>query len=252
MLLVVALAVTTVTTSVAQSYGLAFGDLEVTASNANDIFGDGKAHYNPSLNLLSLEKGFEYHLSKNFVTINTGREFSIRLLGDAEIVASVNCCDDLSIETVGSHMLKITSNISGSALKCPNLTLKPGVTLEVLSRNSQEGMYALDIADAMTVDHANLIAEVTTVSLAVAVQRMTLEGCWLQKPRGGFVSAVVGGICFGDGIAAKQVRIVEEGFSIEEDGPDETEARGRKVFEDGQVVIIRDGQRFNVKGQRIQ
>ena len=250
--LAVTLVVMTATTAVAQGYGIAFGDLEVTNANASDIFGDGKAYYNPNLNLLTLEEGFEYHLSKNFVTINTGREFGIRLVGNAVIVASVDCEDDLYIEAATGHSLKITSNISGSALKCPNLTLKPGVTLELLSRNSQENMFALDCADVLTVDHATLNADVTTSPLAVAVRSMTLEGCWLQKPRGGFVSSTVGGICFGDGLAAKVVRIVTEGFGIEEDGFVETEGRVQKVIEDGCLIIIKDGLRYNVNGQRMR
>lgn len=250
--LAVTIVVMTATTAVAQGYGIAFGDLEVTNANASDIFGDGKAHYDPTLNLLSLEDGFEYHLSKNFVTINTGRELGIRLVGDAMIVASVDCGDDLYIETVGGHTLKITSNISGSALKCPNLTLKPGVTLELLSRNSQANMFALDCADVLTVDHATLNADVTTSPLAVAVRSMDLIGCWLQKPRGGFVSAYVGGICFGDGLAAQVVRIVTDGFGVEEDGIEATESRVQKIVEDGQLIIIRDGQRYNVNGQRMR
>lgn len=251
-LLSVTVLVMTATAAVAQGYGIAFGDLEVTSANASDIFGDGKAHYDPNLNLLSLEEGLEYHLSKNFVTINTGREFGIRLVGDAMIVASVECSDDLYIETVGDHTLKMTSNISGSALKCPNLTLKPGVTLELLSRNSQADMFALECANALTVDHATLNADVTTSPLAVAVRSMTLEGCWLQKPRGGFVSATVGGICFGDGLASKVVRIVTQGFGVEEGSSEATEARVQKVIEDGQLIIIRDGQRYNAHGQRMR
>lgn len=251
-LLAVTFLVMTASVAVAQGYGIAFGDLEVTNANASDIFGDGKAHYNPYLNQLSLEEGFEYHLSKSFVTINTGREFSILLVGDAMIVASVDCGDDLYIETSSSHTLKITSNISGSALKCPNLTLKPGVILELLSRNSQSDMYALDCANALTVDHATLNADVTTSSLAVAVRSMTLEGCWLQKPHGGFVSSTVGGICFGDGLPSKVVRIVTQGFGVEEEVPKAIEDRVQKVVEDGQLIIIRDGQRYNVNGQRMR
>ena len=246
-----AIVVMTVVDAMAQ-YGIKFGELEVDATNASDIFGDGKVSYDPALNVLMLHEGFEYNLSKNFVTINTGCDFGIRLVGDAEIVASVDCSDNLYIEATGSHTLKITSNISGSALTCPNLTVGNGVTLELLSRNSQADMYALDCGDLLTVNGGNLKAEVTTANMAVATQCMTLEGCWMQKPRGGFVGSIAGGICYGDGIPAKVVNITVTGFSVGENQGDGFSQGVLKLVENGKVVIIKDGKRFNLKGQRIQ
>ena len=233
-------------------YGIKFGDLEVDAANASDIFGNGKAAYLADQNVLVLQEGFDYHLSKYFVAINTGRDFSIRLVGDAAIVASVDCGDNLYIETSGNHTLRITSNISGSALKCPNLTIGSGVTLDLLSRNSQTDMYALDCGDLLTINGGNLKAEVTTSNMAVAVQRMVLEGCWMQKPRGGFVSSTAGGICYGDGIPAKVVNITVTGFSVGENHGDDSPNDALKVVENGKVVIIKDGKRYNLNGQRIQ
>lgn len=247
-LILIALASVTVS---AQGYGIAFGDVEVTAANASDIFGDGLAAYDATQNTLTLKEGLDYHLSKYFVTIATGRDMHIRLEGDAQIVASVDCSDNLFVETTGDYALKITANISGSALKCPNLTVEQGVNLELLSRNSQADMYALDCAETLTVNSAVFSAEVTTSNLAVAVHSMTLNGCWLQKPRGGIVSPYVGGICFGDGIAAKQVRIVVSGFGIDEDEPSSVEGKVLKTIENGQIVIERDGVRYNVKGQKL-
>ena len=235
----------------AQNYGITFGDLEVTEENADDIFGDGMATYNAAINKLVLRNGFEYHLSHGLVTIQTGGEFRIALEGDAEIVASIDCSDPLVImaETVeDGGYLKITSNISGSAVKCPSLHVTSGVFLDLLSRNSQENMYALE-CEELTVLGSKLYAEVTTAQLAVAVQEMNLYGCWLKKPLGGGINETWGGICFADGVPAKQVSIVVEGFGVEEMEDVVPNASIEKVYENGQIVIIKDGKRYDVTGR---
>lgn len=235
---------------VAQNYGITFGTLEVTESNAADIFGDGKASYDPESHTLLLMDGFDYRLSTGFVTLNTGSDFHIRLLGDAEIYASVESTDNVIVETDEANTLKITSNISGSALKCPNLHIGRNVTLDLLSRNSADDKHALDCANELSIDFGTLIAEVTTARLAVAVQRLTLSECYMKKPLGGIVNPVEGGICFGDGIAAKQVRLIASGTSIEENEMPTTQ-HVEKVFENGQVVIIKDGKRYSITGQAL-
>jgi len=237
--------------TLAQCYGITFDELEVTEENAADIFGDGLASYNPSQNMLTLQAGFDYHLSTNFVTINTGRDFIIRLEGDAAIYAAIECGDNLSIETARPFTLKITANISGSALKCPNLMVNDNVTLDLLSRNSSSELHALDCTGELIMNNAILTAEVTTARLAVAAQRMTLNGCWLQRPKGGSINPAEGGICFGDGTAAKIVRITTEGYGIEENEQLDEESQVLKCFENGQIVIIRNRQKYNVAGQRI-
>ena len=109
-------------------------------------------------------------------------------------------------------------------------------------------MYALDCKD-LTVNQAIVYAEVTTAQLAVHVETMTLNESWLQKPRGGFVNTSWGGICFGDGTPAKIVRIIKEGFGINEiEAP---EQQVLKVFEDGHIVIEKDGKRYDVTGREL-
>ncbi|MBR0177794.1 MAG: hypothetical protein IJQ11_10245 [Bacteroidales bacterium] len=237
-------------TTFAQNYGIAFGEMEVNGENAADIFGDGKASYSPEQNLLTLQEGFDYHLSKYFITIATGRDFCIHLEGNAEIYACIDCSDNLTIESNEPDTLKITANISGSALKCRNLTVNDNVTLDLLSRNSSSDFHALDCT-ALTVSNAILTAEVTTARLAVAAETMTLDGCWLQKPRGGGINPVEGGICFGDGIAAKQVRITTIGYGIEENDEVMQNEKVQKRFEDGKIVIIKDGKKYSITGQAL-
>lgn len=249
-MILLAVAAMTITAN-AQNYGITFGELEVTAENAADIFGDGKVAYDAEQNTLTFQEGLDYHLSKNFVTIATGRDFHIHLEGNAEMSASVNCSDDLFIESVKPYSLKITANISGSALKCPNLTIENDITLNLLSRNSSSDLHALDCAGTLTVNTAILNAEVTTARLAVAVQDMVLNGCWLQKPKGGIINPAEGGICFSDGIPAKQVHIVIEGFGIEENDGLQQDKQVQKIYENGQIVIIKDGKRYNAKGQQL-
>lgn len=239
-----------VTAAFAQSFGISFGSLEVTADNAADIFGDGKAAYDLNSNTLVLQDGFDYHLSTGFVTIATGNDFTVRLEGNAEMAASVDCIDNVIVETEEPNALKITANISGSALKCPNLHIGRNVTLDLLSRNSADDKHALDCAGELSIDFGTLHAEVTTARLAVAVQRLTLSECYMQKPRGGIVNPVEGGICFGDGIAAKQVRLIASGTGIEENETPPTQ-RVQKVCENGQVVIIKDGKRYSLTGQAL-
>lgn len=240
----------TATVARAQSYGIVFGELEVTAANADDIFGDGMASYDPTYNMMVLQDGFEYHLSHGLVTLNTGRELRIVLEGEATMVASVDSGDPILVEAVDEGGLKITSNISGSALKCQSLKVMPNVFLDLLSRNSQSEMYALD-CEELTVSAAVLHAEVTTAQLAVHTQTMTLNECWLQKPRGGGVNDTHGGICFADGAPAKIVRIEVVGYGVNEMEEPVNGNAVEKVFEDGQVVIIKDGKRFDVTGREL-
>ena len=237
-----------VTPAVAQNYGIVFGELEVNETNAVDIFGDGMASYDFEHNMMVLQDNFDYHLSHGLVTINTGREFHIVLEGTAEMSASIDCGDPVVVEAVDEGVLKITSNISGTALKCASLTVMPGVLLDLLSRNSSNNMYALE-CDELVVNEANVHAEVTTAQMAVATRSMTLNGSWLQRPHGGFVSTQYGGICFADGIPAKFVRIVVGGYGVQEEDEPAPDAKVEKVYEDGRIVIIKDGKRYDVTGR---
>ena len=207
-------------TAKAQSYGIVFGDLEVTEENAGDIFGDGMAAYDQTLNTLMLQNDFNYHLSHGKVTINTGNDFTIKLLGRAEIYACVESEDAVVLASDNGDTLKITSNISGSALKCKSLYIPKDFCLNLLSRNSQDDMYALDCERDLIVEEGYLFAEVTTADMAVKTSDMTLTGSYLLKPRGGNVNPAWGGICFADGTRAKTVWIVPNDYNIvdEHDG----------------------------------
>ena len=237
-------------TAKAQSYGIVFGDLEVTEENAGDIFGDGMAAYDQTLNTLMLQNDFNYHLSHGKVTINTGNDFTIKLFGRAEIYACVESEDPVVLASDNGDTLKITSNISGSALKCKSLYIPKDFCLNLLSRNSQDDMYALDCERDLIVEEGYLFAEVTTADMAVKTSDMTLTGSYLLKPRGGNVNPAWGGICFADGTRAKTVWIVPNDYNIvdEHDGL-QAESPVQKVFENGHLVIIRDGKRYNVMGQ---
>ena len=70
-------------------------------------------------------------------------------------------------------------------------------------------MYALS-CDAITVNAATLLAEVTTTNLAVQTKQLNLNGSWLEKPKGGFVDKEKACICYGDSLPAKRVRITLE------------------------------------------
>ena len=236
--------------AVAQNYGIVFGELEVTEANANDIFGDGLASYDVEKNSLVFRDGLEYHLSHGLVTFNTGRALKIELKGSVQLFASIVVEDSLlTVEGEEGALLSIVSNISGSALQCEDIEVMEGITLSLLSRNSQSEMYALD-CNTLTVNGAILEAEVTTSELAVATREMILNECWLKKPRGGIVNEAWGGICYGDGAPAKIVNITTVGFGI-----DEIEAPVRcaeKIFEDGQIFIIKDGKHYDMTGREVR
>lgn len=193
----------------AVNYGVRFGNLEVTSKNKNDIFGDGKAAYNPGTNTLVLQDGFSYSLGKGLVTIDTKQEtFVIELKGDAVIKAAVRCSKPVRITADKPCTLSITSNISGSALQCAGLSIAAPLTLKLLSRNSQRDMYALDCNGKIEVAAATLFAEVTTADMAIKANELLLEKSLIEKPKGGGLNADQGGLCFGDGTPAKIVRIV--------------------------------------------
>lgn len=175
----------------------------------SEIFKNGKVQYEKSSNTLILEEGFAYSLSKGLVVFNTGNDLRIVLKGNAEFKAALVFEDNVIIESEQPATLSITSNISGSAIKCPTLTVNEKVHLQLLSRNSQDGMYALDCV-TLSIHHASFTAETTTASLGVKVQELQLEGVVMEKPKGGAVNEQVGGICFGDGLSAKLVRIRPE------------------------------------------
>lgn len=175
----------------------------------SEIFKDGKAKYLKSTNTLVLEEGFLFRQGKGLVVFNTGKDLHILLKGNAEFRAALVFEDKVIIDSEGDYKLSVTSNVSGSAVKCPALTVNKAVQLELLSRNSQDGMYALDCPD-ITVNGGTLISEVTTANTAVKTTRLNLNGSWLEKPKGGIVDAENGRICFGDSIPAKRVRITPE------------------------------------------
>ena len=172
----------------------------------SEVLKDGKAKYVKSTNTLVLEDGFKYSLGKGLVVFETGKDLHILLKGNAEFRAALVFKDNVIIDAEKPATLSVTSNISGSAIQCPHLTINKDATLSLLSRNSQENMFALS-CEAITVNEATLNAEVTTANLAVETKALNLNGTWLEKPKGGFVDEEKACICFGDGMPAKRVKI---------------------------------------------
>lgn len=175
----------------------------------SEILKDGKAKYLKSTNTLVLEEGFLFRQGKGLVVFNTGKDLRILLKGNAEFRAALDFKDKVIMDSEGDYKLSVTSNISGSALKCPALIVNKNVKLELISRNSQDGMYALDCKD-ITVNGGTILADVTTAYMAVKTMQLNLNGSWLEKPKGGIVDAEKGCICFGDSLPAKRVRITPE------------------------------------------
>ena len=176
----------------------------------SEIFKNGKVKYEKSTNTLILEDGFKYSLGKGLVVFETGKDLRLLLKGNAEFKAALVFKDNLIIEASQPAVLAVTSNISGSAIECPNLTVKENVDLQLLSRNSQESMHALKCHGTLNVQKALFRAETTTANLSVKVKELSLDKAIMEKPRGGIVNDQWGGICYGDSLPAKIVRIKPE------------------------------------------
>ena len=176
----------------------------------SEIFKNGKVKYEKSTNTLVLEDGFKYSLGKGLVVFETGKDLRLLLKGNAEFKAALVFKDNLIIEASQPAVLSVTSNISGSAIECPNLTVKENVDLQLLSRNSQEGMHALKCHGTLDVQKALFRAETTTANLSVKVKELSLDKAIMEKPKGGIVNDQWGGICYGDSLPAKIVRIKPE------------------------------------------
>ena len=176
----------------------------------SEIFKNGKVKYEKSTNTLILEDGFKYSLGKGLVVFETGKDLRILLKGNAEFKAALVFKDNLIIEASQPAVLAVTSNISGSAIECPNLTVKENVDLQLLSRNSQESMHALKCHGTLNVQKALFRAETTTANLSVKVKELSLDKAIMEKPKGGIVNDQWGGICYGDSLPAKIVRIKPE------------------------------------------
>lgn len=176
----------------------------------SEIFKNGKVKYEKSTNTLILEDGFKYSLGKGLVVFETGKDLRLLLKGNAEFKAALVFNDNLIIEASQPAVLSVTSNISGSAIECPNLTVKENVDLQLLSRNSQEGMHALKCHGTLNVQKALFRAETTTANLSVKVKELSLDKAIMEKPKGGIVNDQWGGICYGDSLPAKIVRIKPE------------------------------------------
>ena len=176
----------------------------------SEIFKNGKVKYEKSTNTLILEDGFKYSLGKGLVVFETGKDLRLLLKGNAEFKAALVFKDNLIIEASQPAVLAVTSNISGSAIECPNLTVKENVDLQLLSRNSQEGMHALKCHGTLNVQKALFRAETTTANLSVKVKELSLDKAIMEKPKGGIVNNQWGGICYGDSLPAKIVRIKPE------------------------------------------
>ena len=173
----------------------------------SEIFKNGKVKYEKSTNTLVLEEGFKFSLGKGLLVFDTGKDLRILLKGNAEFKAALLFKDNLIIEAAKPATLSVTSNISGSAVECPNLTVKENVDLQLLSRNSQEGMHALKCHGTLKVSKALFRAETTTANLSVKVKELSLDKVRMEKPKGGIVNDRWGGICYGDSLPAKIVRI---------------------------------------------
>lgn len=176
----------------------------------SEIFKNGKVKYEKSTNTLVLEDGFKYSLGKGLVVFETGKDLRLLLKGNAEFKAALVFKDNLIIEASQPAVLAVTSNISGSAIECPNLTVKENVDLQLLSRNSQESMHALKCHGTLNVQKALFRAETTTANLSVKVKELSLDKAIMEKPKGGIVNDQWGGICYGDSLPAKIVRIKPE------------------------------------------
>jgi hypothetical protein len=176
----------------------------------SEIFKNGKVKYEKSTNTLILEDGFKYSLGKGLVVFETGKDLRLLLKGNAEFKAALVFKDNLIIEASQPAVLAVTSNISGSAIECPNLTVKENVDLQLLSRNSQEGMHALKCHGTLDVQKALFRAETTTANLSVKGKELSLDKAIMEKPKGGIVNDQWGGICYGDSLPAKIVRIKPE------------------------------------------
>ena len=233
-------------------YGITFGTLEVNSDNEDDIFGDGKASYDAGTNTLFLAKGFSYSLSKGFVNFDTEKEtVNIHLEGDASISAAVKGDKHFYISADGAYTLSIKSNTSGSALECKSLHIAPNVKLDLLSRNSQSGMYALNCAGKLKMEESTLTAEVTTADMAVKVKELELTKCVIEKPKGGGVNSSRGGICYADGLPAKIVRIVPgQDQAIETIALPDTPVQ--KVIRDGRLIILRGDRIYTATGQNAE
>ena len=85
----------------------------------SEIFKDGKVKYLKSTNTLVLEDGFLFRQGKGLLVFNTGKDLHLLLKGNAEFRASLVFEDKVVIDSEGDHKLSVTSNISGSAVKCP-------------------------------------------------------------------------------------------------------------------------------------
>lgn len=171
-----------------------------------EILKTGKASFDQATNTLVLQDGFEYGRSKGLVVFKTGQDLRILLQGNALFKASLVFEDPLIIDSEGGHTLSVVSNISGSAVKCPALTVNKHVKLSVLSRNSQADMVALS-CPAISVKGGTLLAEVTTAPVAIETDQLNLEGVRIEKPKAGIVDKSKHCVCFKDGIPAKVVRI---------------------------------------------
>ena len=172
-----------------------------------EVLNNGKVQYDPSTNTLVLEDGFSYGVSKGPVVFSAGRDLHILLKGNAKFKASLVFEDPVIIDSEGDYTLSVTSNISGSAVQCPELTVNKKAKLSLLSRNSQKDMYALS-CPVITVNGGTLLAEVTTAPIAVETDLLNMTDCWLAKPKAGKVNRQKRCICFKDGLPAKYVRII--------------------------------------------
>ena len=175
----------------------------------SEVLKAGKIKYDKASNTLVLEDGFRYSKSKGLVVFKTGKDLHILLKGNAEFKAALVFKDKIIVDSDGDYALSVTSNISGSAVQCAAMTVNKNAKVVLLSRNSQEGMYALSCPE-ITVNGGTLTAEVTTALFAVQTAKLNLNGSWLEKPKSGIIDTERQCICFGDSIPAKRVLIKPE------------------------------------------
>lgn len=150
------------------------GGVEVTDSNATDVFGDGKVSYDSTTNTLTLNN-YNYEGAGDAPAIFTKNDLNIKLVGKNTIIETNN----YAIEVWGK--LAITDDTSDKADSVLNLTaLKNCIysDADLIIENvtvNVNGVRGIEAYDNITIKNAIVAAEVSDGNAITANAQVTIE-----------------------------------------------------------------------------
>ena len=261
-----------------------FCDVEVTGRNAADIPVEnvlsGKASYDKATATLTLNGFKNEAVTTTDGVANMTKDLNIKLIGENILGASVAIETSYNLIVEGPGSLQINGGDNTAAIQLATsseLTIKNGASVEV---NGYAGIKSdatidcmemgMDPGDAepssndaavLTINNASLHVKSTDEGAVFGFREANLTDAKVEEADVEFVFDCLEGSSspatfgfYSNTLSdyAKEVTIVKTGATAVENIQTQPASDSKKVIENGQVVILREGKRYNLLGAEMK